>query len=503
MLAITKIILTQIQQMNQQPETSQPKIISKLLHKMDASKGFAGLGGAVQNITRLVDDDGSNKEIAAAILRDPALTAKLLQIANSGSNMRAGGKASKIDQVLAILGLNTVKSVALSLALLASIPDKAQSKQLHAEIVVAFFSGSLAAEITRVYGASYSAQEAQVCGLMQNIGRMMCIFYLYEDIERSKKLQTDRNITESEAMLQSIGVSFEDIGFAIAQHWALPDTLQNSLLRNELKSSPPSAPNAATWYQLCSFFCRRVAEVLFRLPENREKTEIANCIEFFFRSLHLREKESLEIIEKCLQDTDAILSSMAFPSDIADARNLLRKASEQALDTLSSHDTLVKDKNAIEGLAPIEVIKHTMRLIHSHYGFDCTLICLPSGASGLVAIAGVGRNAAQLTTKFRGSATKQDIFNIILSRATDAFISDVSSPKFAGLIPEWYRKEVGAMSFVMLPLLSEGKLIGMIYGDYSKPQISAPQGVTEGAMLEWRNKLIKSILSGQKKPPAY
>jgi hypothetical protein len=116
-----------------------------------------------------------------------------------------------------------------------------------------------------------------------------------------------------------------------------------------------------------------------------------------------------------------------------------------------------------------------------------------------MAIAGVGRNAAQLTTKFRGSTTKRDIFNIILSRNTDAFIPDIASPKFAALMPEWYQKDVGAQSFIMLPLLSEGKLIGMIYGDYLKPQTSAPQSVAEGLMLEWRNKLIRSILSGQKK----
>lgn len=482
--------------MAQPEETKQLTVIDKLLHKMDSSKGFAGLGGAVQNISRLVDEDGSNKEIAAAILSDPALTAKLLQLANSGSNSRSGRNISKIDQVLAILGLNTVKSVALSLALLASLPHKAQSKQLHAEIVVAFFSGSLAAAITGAFGPSYSAQEAQVCGLMQNIGRMMAIFYLYENLDRSKTLQAERNITESEAILQTLGVSFEDIGYAIARHWALPDVLQNSLIANELKSSPAPAPNAAAWYQASAFFCRRIAEILFRLPENREKIEINNCIDFFTRSLQLKNKEVLEIIDKCLLDTDAVLSNMTFPSNMEDARNLLRKASEQALDTLSSHDVLVKAKNAIEGQTPIEVIKHTMRLIHSHYSFDCTLIFLPSGTLGLMAIAGVGRNAAQLSTKFRGSTTKRDIFNIVLSRNTDSFVSDISSPKFTFLIPEWYKNDVGAQSFIMLPLLNNGKLIGMIYGDYLKPQTAAPQDVAEGLMLEWRNKLIKSILAG-------
>jgi HD-like signal output (HDOD) protein len=476
----------------------QAPIISQLLKKMDASPGFAGLGGAVQNICRLVDDDGSNKEIAAAILRDPALTSKLLQIANSSSNSRGGRNVSKIDQVIAILGLNTVKSVALSLALLGSLSHKPQSRQLHAEIVAAFFSGSLAAEITRSYGSSYSVQEAQVCGLMQNLGRMMATFYLYEDIERSRKLQTERNITESEAVLQTLGVGFDEIGAAIARHWALPDVLLNSLIPDAAKTPPQAAANALAWYQLCSLFCRRVTGVLFRLPENLEKVELANCIDFFQKSLHLKEKEVYELIERCLLDADTILAGMTFPCDVNDARALLRKASEQALDTLSSHDTLVKRSYSIEGQTPIELIKHVMRLIHSHYGFDCTLICLPSSSSGLIAIAGVGRNTAQLTTRFRSSNTKQDIFRLIMTRGVDAFVSDVNSPKFSSLIPEWYHEVVGAGSFVMLPLKSEDKLIGMIYGDFSKPQTSPPSGLAEGIMLEWRNKIIQAIQSGSK-----
>ena len=484
---------------NTNEDAAKNPVIEKLLKKMDSSPGFAGLGGAVQNICRLVDDDGANKAIADAILRDPALTSKLLQLANSGGNSRAGRNVSKIDQALSILGLNTVKSVALSLALLQSLPDKKQANQLHAEIVAAFFSGSLSAEITRIYGSGYSAQEAQISALMQNLGRMMSIFYLYDELERSHALQTDKNIKESEAIRQTLGVSFEEIGVAIASHWALPDSLRNALVPNELKSSPPPVPNAEGWYQLSSFFCRRITEILFRLPENLEKTEVTKCIEFYTRSLRLKEKEVLEIIEKCLTDTDNILANMSFPSDIADARNLLRKASEQAADSLSAHDTLVKDRNAVEGQTPIEVIKHTMRLIHNHYNFDCTLILLPSSPTSLVGIAGVGRNASQLTNKFRASATKTDIFKVILSRNVDAYLSDINLPKFAGLIPDWYKEAVGAQSFIMMPLLNDGKLVGMIYGDYTKPQSSAPVGIADGVMLGWRKKLIQAILAGEKK----
>lgn len=288
-------------------EQQKQSTINRLLQKMDRSPGFAGLGVAIQTIIRLVDNDGDNREIVSVILRDPALTSKLLQIVNSSRYTRGAGNISTIDNALAILGLNTVKSVALSLALLNSLSNKPQSNQLHAEIVAASFAGSLAAEITRINGSAYSVQEAQVCGLMQNLGRMMSLFYLYDDIVSIRKLQNDQNLAENKAVMQNLGVSFEDIGAAVAHHWGLPDVLQNSLAPDTFKTPPHDVPNAMAWHQLCSIFSRRITEILFRLPKNREKIEIANCIDFFQKALRLNKKDAFTLIEECLHKTDEIL----------------------------------------------------------------------------------------------------------------------------------------------------------------------------------------------------
>jgi len=45
----------------------------------------------------------------------------------------------------------------------------------------------------------------------------------------------------------------------------------------------------------------------------------------------------------------------------------------------------------------------------------------------------------------------------------------------------------------MLSLVSEGKLLGIIYGDYSHARANAPTGLTEGKMQEWRSKLIQIL----------
>ena len=475
-------------------ELEEPTIVDNLLEKMDACPGFASVGAAVQSVSRLVDEDGDHKDIITAILLDPALTSKLLKMANSSRYPRGAGNVSTINQALAILGVNTVKSVILSLSLLKSLPHKQQSNRLYAEIVAGFFSGMLAAAITRGFGIGYGVQEAQVCGIIQNLGRMMSVFYLYDEIERIRDFQIKKNIEENDAVIQILGLSFEEVGCAIADHWGLPDLLQNCLLPDTVVAKPAQpVSDAMAWHRLCSLLSRRITEILFRLPEAKEKAGITTCINFFKKSLNLNEKEAHALVDKCLLETESMLSEMSFPCNVVNARSVLRKASERSMDKLLAQDSLMQeDKDG--GRTPIELVKYLMRLIHSHCNFDCTLICMPAGA-GLSAIAGVGRNSGQLTTRFRSNGMKKDIFQLIIERKINTFIPDVHQPPYASLIPAWYHEVVGAQSLTLLPLVNEGKLVGLIYGDYSKSRGGTPSELTDENMQGWRTTLI-NILSG-------
>lgn len=472
------------------PQEKIDQTVGKLLQKLDATPGFAGVAGVVQAIRSLVDSDGNASNLVDAILCDPALAAKLLQLANYTDRTISGRNVSTIDQALSILGPGQIKSIVSELIPIESLSDKAQLSQVRAEIMAAFFCGHLAAEITRIYGSKYSAREAQACGLLQNLGRMMSMLYLYDDIERSHNLQAEQNITENEAVAQTLGVTFDEIGAAIVQHWGLSVILQGSLAPDTLETPPQDVPNGMAWYKYCSLFCRRITGILFYRPESDGQFEIVNCIDFFQKALHLKEKDTLALIEKCLVDADTTLSAMNFPCNVEQARNLLRKSSERTMDILLQHDPLVKEG---DDQVPVESIKRIMRLVHGHCGFDCTLICLPLG-SGLIAVAGVGRNAGWLTTKFRSSGLKQDIFRDAMAGSRDLFVPDINAPEYARLIPDWYRDNVGAKSLVMLPLMHEGKWWGMIYGDYSEPHPEPPSGLAEGRMRDWRNDLTQILL---------
>lgn len=479
-------------------EKKQSLIVGKLLKKIGGGGGFAGFGKVAQTTSLLIDGDAALNEIAAAILYDPILTFKLLYLVNSITQEIGSHNNFNLDQILVILGLDTVKSVALSFGL-PGLPTHME-QQLHAEIVVANFSANLATEITRINAPRYNLQEARICGLMQNLGRLISIYYIYEDIEQCRQLQIERNITEDEAMLQKFGANFESIGFAIAHHLKLPDVLQACLASDTVKTLPPSMPNTMAWHKECSLFSRRMARILFRLPEKIESVETVKCINLFQKTLQLNEKDTPGLIEKCLLETEKILSWLAFPETLEDVRNFLRRGSEIAWDILPPLDLLAKDKNN-SGQSPFDLIKGIMHRIHNYCNFDCTLICQPAGSFGLVAIAGIGRkiegnNIDQLNMKFRSSKLKQDIFGETINNKHDTFIANTHSPEYANLIPDWYHEIIGAQSFVMLPLLNADELIGMIYGDYSKDHMNAPPRLAEGNMLEWRNTLIQLLSVG-------
>lgn len=475
-------------------------IIDGLIQRMDNSPGFAGLGESLQTVTRLSDaDDVEIRDLATAILRDASLTGKLLSIANSSRYGQGGRNVSTIKQAIAIVGLKTVKSVALSLSLLNALSNKPQSGLLHAEIVAAYFCGMLSAEITRIQSPRFNSQEAQVCGLMQNLGRMMALYYLYEDIERVYDAQIANNLTEEIAVKEVLGSSFEEIGAAIAKHWTLPDVLQKSLEPVTAKAPPQAPANAAGWNQVCTMFARRVTDSIFRLPENRETIEINRDIEFFRSALSLKELEVHEWISDMLEATDAMLADMSFPCNMEEARTLLRKASERVQNVVSGQDSLTKGSEKFAGRSPLEVIQHVLRLAHDACGFDLTLLCLPEGAAGMRAIAGVGRNVNQATANFRCRGMAPDIFRLVMAKKVDMYIADVKAPAIAKLLPSWYVDLVNGRSFLLVSLVHEGQFLGMLYGDYTEPRPDSPQNLAKHKLNDWREQLIQALRSSSAK----
>src|SRR5512139_1665983 len=120
-----------------------------LLRRMQTESDFPALSEAIGDINRIASSDREGvNELSNTILRDFALTNKLLKLVNAAFYSRVGGGSiSTISRAVVILGFDTVRSIALSLILFENLENKGHAQQLKEEFVKVLYAGMLAREM--------------------------------------------------------------------------------------------------------------------------------------------------------------------------------------------------------------------------------------------------------------------------------------------------------------------------------------------------------------------
>ena len=60
------------------------------------------------------------------------------------------------------------------------------------------------------------------------------------------------------------------------------------------------------------------------------------------------------------------------------------------------------------------------------------------------------------------------MFGAICLKGSDTFIRDSRSSAIEPRLPQWYRQQVNAPSFLLLPMLMKGAPFAMIYADHAR-----------------------------------
>jgi HD-like signal output (HDOD) protein len=181
--------------------------------------------------------NASVESIAEVIARDPALTARLLQMVNSP----ACGLAEKITnprEAVSMLGIETVKSLVLCLQLFAqAAPVEGASLSLDQLWRHSFNVAKLAARVVlRCIGSERMASDAYTAGLLHNIGQIVLATNLAR--EYSVVVETARNLKcpLQEAELKLMGVTRHQIGAYLLGLWGMPLPLLESTALHDTPS---------------------------------------------------------------------------------------------------------------------------------------------------------------------------------------------------------------------------------------------------------------------------
>jgi HD-like signal output (HDOD) protein len=515
-----------------QPEES---ALEKILKPIRRNHEFPSISKYLIEINSKLSanpDTSNASELANVILKDYALTNKLLKLVNSAFYGFIAGKVTTVTRAVIVLGFENIRMATLSLVLFEHFKTKSNVADLKEVVISSFWAGVIARDIAKM-GDDVDPEEAFVCAMMNQLGKLLMIYY---EPDKYRKI-CDRMLThgenETKAAKFSCGVTYDELGMAVAKQWSFPPKISDSmpiLSRTELedKKKPPDK----LW--ALSSFVKELGNII-RSQELHDPDQAAkDLIERYQKSVKISKGQLKTLVKESLEKAKKHAIAMNFGVKKSNFLNRLtafnhpdRRQPESALtenlsDQMQSESFQLTDQDDIKEhlnpttiktpediiMAGVQEISEAMtadldvndvalmslEVIYRALKFHRALMFIRESDGKMMAVRyGYGDNVTQLTNKIRFKTTAdKDLFGLSIKVGKDLIVADAYDPKLNQLIPSWYRKNIDAPAFIFLPVMFKNICIGAFYADRDKD--GAPITETEHRHLSiLRNQLILAI----------
>jgi len=208
-------------------------------------------------LTLMESDKTDAADIADAISRDPALSSKILKVANSAYYGFSKG-ISSLEKAVPLLGFNMVQSLALSIGVLRSLPAGKKSTHFSQQDlwIHSLAVATVMKELGKRYGKGNDREYLFIIGLLHDIGKIVLDQYFGELFHRAiEEFHNLGNIELHQAETREIGVDHGEVGAMLLTRWKFPDKISNAIAVHH-GSEIPEGTNAEDVAML------RIADVL-------------------------------------------------------------------------------------------------------------------------------------------------------------------------------------------------------------------------------------------------
>jgi serine/threonine protein kinase len=482
-----------------------------LLRRMRHKSDFPALSQAISAVNRIAaSENESVPAFSNVILKDFALTNKLLKMVNTAFYGQFGGTISTISRAVVILGFETVRSIAISLMLFEHLQNKAQAAQLKDEIIASFFSGVVARDIASKHSIR-DTEEAFICSMFHNLGRLLSTFYFHEESLEINKMMQGSGVTEAKASAAVLGVTYEELGIEIAKAWNFPDRMVSSMRRfAEEKIKPPKTETDKV--RILSSLANELSEIAGSGSPAEKGRRLKELSGRYGDSIRLSETQLASVIESSLAEFSreaTILeinprqsAFMKRVSEWSDNRagkraesvrkgeedtpsNVLADVLEKTMlrtngseDGAGSADSVDADAILAAGIQDItntlveqyslnDMLRMILETMYRAMNFSRVFICIKDGKTGMMnARFGFGENIDQVLKTFRFPMKYEpDVFHAALAQGVDIHIADIDAEAIRARVPKWYRQVIKASSFILFPIVIDKVAIGLLYAD--------------------------------------
>jgi len=186
---------------------------------------------SVNKILQLTTDiNCSPKALVQVIDHDPVMTIKILKLVNS-AYFGLSKKIVSIKQGVVILGINTLKNLAITITAMGMLPQNSNSKFNSNHFLLHSLGTATLARLLsqRLKVSAKEASDYFVAGLLHDFGKVVLVQFTPEKMEKALLKSSTEGIPLFQAETETIGSDHTELGGLLAEKWQLPTDLVISL----------------------------------------------------------------------------------------------------------------------------------------------------------------------------------------------------------------------------------------------------------------------------------
>lgn len=186
------------------------------------TKTLPTLPGVINKLNSLSESDKSSvQEMAKIVSSDQVLSARILRLANSPSY--GFYRVSTISNAMILLGVNVVKSLALSSSIFEIMEKNSIGLWEHS------LGAGVAANLIARRLALPECEEISTAALLHDIGKVIVSIKCSEAEAQIRRTIRDKQVYMWEAEREVIDTDHAEIGSWLAKSWFLPDKLSEPI----------------------------------------------------------------------------------------------------------------------------------------------------------------------------------------------------------------------------------------------------------------------------------
>lgn len=277
--------------------------LKAILQKTFANSSFLSFSSQIHDVNKILKMKYSSaSDVADVIIRDVALTSKLLKLVNSSFYGQFSIRASKskgvgtISESMIILGTEEIKLAAAGLKIYELMQDVAGRDILKKMALKSMQRSILARQISRDKGIKES-EAIQISAMLYQFGEYLVALFSPEVYIKIEVVMDEKKLDRNQASRKVIGISYGELGRFVASKWHLPDNIIEMMKPVTNRNAARINLNSLDLQKVICAFCDELCGVDFPGRNNTAGKQILSISSKYEKSLDISAAQSVELLK--------------------------------------------------------------------------------------------------------------------------------------------------------------------------------------------------------------